>query len=100
MDGLTCERQTDGHIAEETVRWMPDEGQRQRRRDRHDRAGWQGDPSVIREPKDPLLPVVRPLASGPVLRVPFDTGRFFQQDQAEQQQKPSSRHLVVRSSCD
>lgn len=40
MDGLTRERQTDGHVAEETVRWMPDEGQRQGRRDRHDRARW------------------------------------------------------------
>lgn len=39
MDGLTRERQTDGHIAEETVWWMPYEGQRQRRCDRHDRAG-------------------------------------------------------------
>lgn len=39
MDGLTRERQTDGHIAEETIRWMSYEGQRQRRRDRHDRAG-------------------------------------------------------------
>jgi len=83
MDGLTRERQTDGHIAEETVRWMPDEGQRQRRRDRHDCSRRQRDSSIIREPKDPLLPVMRPLAGGLVLRVPFDTERFFQQDQAE-----------------
>lgn len=27
-DELTRERQTDSHVAKETVRWMPDKGQR------------------------------------------------------------------------
>jgi len=49
-DGLTRERQADGHIAEEAVRRMPNKGQRQCWRDRHDGAGWQCDPSIVREP--------------------------------------------------
>lgn len=96
-NGLTRKRQADGHVAEETVRWMPDEGQCQRRRDRHDGTGRQSDTSVVREPEDPLLSMVRCPPRGFVLAHgvtgtsgTVGCGRLSQHGQTEEQQQKAS----------
>jgi len=107
-DRLTRERQADGHVAEEAIRRMPDEGQRQRRCDSHDGARWQRDPSIVREPEDSLLPVMRRLTRGFTLAngTASTAGRSSQHGQTEQQQQKtfSLRHpalfeLSQRNTC-